>query len=64
MICISRLAEFSGGEVLYNGDLERLDVYGPDTAIRLVYQFVKDSKLMVRYKVKVPHFINDRLDFF
>ncbi|SAM00522.1 hypothetical protein [Absidia glauca] len=46
MTCISRLAEFSGGEVLYSGDQGRLDVYGSDTAIRLVYQFVKDSKLM------------------
>ncbi|KAI8333588.1 hypothetical protein BC941DRAFT_433867 [Chlamydoabsidia padenii] len=40
---VSRLAEFSGGEVLYRGDQERLDVYGSDTTIRLVYQFIKES---------------------
>jgi hypothetical protein len=57
MTYISRLAEFSGGEVLYSGDQGRLDVYGSDTAIRLVYQFVKDSKLMVSSKCKGYHLL-------
>ncbi|KAI9308057.1 hypothetical protein BJ944DRAFT_175465 [Cunninghamella echinulata] len=40
---IDNLAQFSGSEILYNGDQNQIEIYGTETSVRLAYQYIKDS---------------------
>ncbi|KAI8081585.1 uncharacterized protein BX664DRAFT_268665 [Halteromyces radiatus] len=40
---IYKMANISGAEIMYHEDQDRLDIYGSEPSLRLIYQYFKDS---------------------